>query len=351
MKRTKKQPLSAQVKRKVQNNKPKASKQYDGDTSNVISTGSTLLDLAISGGRVRGGGIPTGILVEVAGPAGSGKTVLLSEIAGAVQRRGGEAIFQDPEGRLNKQFAAMFGVTLTDKNYSMPDTVNQMFQSIRAWEPTNPKAINGVFTDSLAALSTELEMDNKEGDKMGMKRAKDFSEQLRKTCRELVQKNQVMVASNQLRENAGATYGPKYRTPGGEAIGFYCSLRLMASTTTKIKQKETIKGKEVERIIGVTATFTIAKSSVWKPYREAPLTILFDYGIDDIRENLKFVKKYTGATVYSLGGEALDKSLEKAIQIIEEEELEKQLKEETIDLWESIEKRFDSTRKTKKRTL
>mgnify|MGYP006961769342 CR=1 FL=1 len=37
----------------------------DGDISRIISTGSTLLDLAITGGRVRGGGVPGGILVEI----------------------------------------------------------------------------------------------------------------------------------------------------------------------------------------------------------------------------------------------------------------------------------------------
>ena len=55
--------------------KPKRKKQMEGNTETMISTGSTLLDLAISGTRVRGGGLPGGILVEIFGPAGSGKTV------------------------------------------------------------------------------------------------------------------------------------------------------------------------------------------------------------------------------------------------------------------------------------
>ena len=31
----------------------------------IVSTGSTQLDLAIYGGRVRGGGIPGGIIIEI----------------------------------------------------------------------------------------------------------------------------------------------------------------------------------------------------------------------------------------------------------------------------------------------
>ena len=77
------EPLSAQMKRRVVTNverKPKP--EYDGDFGTVISTGSTLLDLAISGGRVHGGGLPGGIFVEAFGPSGSGKTVLLSDREG-----------------------------------------------------------------------------------------------------------------------------------------------------------------------------------------------------------------------------------------------------------------------------
>jgi len=43
-------------------NAPKEKKaKFTGNTEVMISTGSTLLDLAISGGRVKGGGIPGGI--------------------------------------------------------------------------------------------------------------------------------------------------------------------------------------------------------------------------------------------------------------------------------------------------
>jgi len=230
----KKNTLSEQVKAYV-NKHPAKTSEYDGDDSLVISTGSTLLDLAISGGRVYGGGIPAGILVEIFGPAGCGKTVLLCEIAGAIQRAKGEVMFHDPEARLNKQFARMFGLDISSVIYSTPDTVTEVFKAIRSWEP--PEGLNGIFADSLAALSTNLEMGNEEGDKMGMRRAKEFSEELRKTCRVIANKKHLMVCSNQVRVNIDAgPWGQKYITPGGEAIGFYSSLRLRAQKPQKIKE-------------------------------------------------------------------------------------------------------------------
>jgi recombination protein RecA len=349
MKRTSKRAsLSAQVKKRV-SAQPKTTSEYEGNTERMISTGSTLLDLAISGGRINGGGIPSGILVEIFGPSGAGKTVLLCEIAGAIQRQEGQVMFHDPEARLNKQFARMFDLDTDDMNYGKPNTIPQVFKAVREWEPEG-KNINGVFADSLAALSTDMEMGKDEGDKMGMRRPKEFSEELRKTCRILTQKKLLMVCSNQIRDNMDAgPYGQKYRSPGGHAIGFYSSLRLRAGNPTKIKQKTTVSGKEVTKVIGVKIEIEVFKSSIWKPYNKAPLTIIFDYGIDDVRENLQFIKDYTKNTVYTVDGEDLDKSINKAISIIEEEGLEDKLKEEVQRLWKEIESKFDSNRKKKQR--
>jgi recombination protein RecA len=348
MKRTTgKKTLSAQVKRHAES-PVKKKKELDGNTETMITTGSTLLDLAISGGRVPGGGIPGGILVEIFGPSGTGKTVLLCEIAGAVQRKGGDVMFHDPEARLNKQFAAMFDLEVENIEYTTPNTVTEVFNSIQSWEPAGN--LNVIVADSLAALSTDMEMDSKDGDKMGMRRAKEFSEGLRKTARIFPQKNLLMVCSNQVRENLDAgPYGQKYKAPGGEAIGFYSSLRLRMKGATKIKQKITVKGKEVSRIIGITTEIEVFKSSVDKPYRTAPVTILFDYGIDDIRENLKYVKQMTGSKVYSLNGTSLTNSLEGSIELIEEGGHEEELRQEVIQLWEEIESKFDSERKKKQR--
>ncbi len=341
--------LTAQIKRSI-STPVKKKREYDGDFGTVISTGSTLLDLAISGGRIRGGGLPVGILVEIFGPSSCGKTVLLSEIAGAVQRLKGDITFFDPEARLNKQFATIFGLDTTELDYQQPDTVTGLFQSIRAWEPTNLKRVNGIFADSLAALSTDLEMDNKDGDKMGMRRAKEFSEELRKTCRIITSNGYLMVCSNQVRVNTDAgPYGQKYNTPGGEAVGFYSSLRLQARKPGEIKVKEKVAGKEITRTIGVRTEFKVFKSSIWKPYRTAPISILFDYGIDDIRENLQFIKDYTRATTYTLSGEKLAVSLEKSIEVVEEYNAEDDLRNEVIELWESIEQKFEVERKPKQR--
>ena len=354
MERTNKPNLSTQVQRKITraiaDKDTPEKKEYDGDFGTVISTGSTLLDLAISGGRIRGGGLPGGVLVEIFGPSGTGKTVLLSEIAGSIQRQKGEILFHDPEARLNKQFAAMFGFNLDEGNYYRPNTVPEVFTAVRNWSPKGQGLIHGIMADSLAALSTDLEMEGKDGDKMGMRRAKEFSEELRKTCRILSQENYLMVCSNQVRVNVDAgQWGQKYTTPGGESVAFYSSCRLRTQLFKKETKEKTFRGKTVKRVIGVQIEVEVYKNSIWKPHHTAPVTIIFDYGIDDIRQNLQYIKQFSNKSVYTIGGNSLGNRMDEAIAKIESDRREAELKEEVISLWERIELQFQSNRKTKER--
>ena len=320
----------------------------EGNIETMISTGSTLLDLSISGGRVRGGGLPGGILVEISGAESTGKTVLLCEIAGDVQRQGGEVMFLDPEARLNKQFAKLFDLDVDAMNYSNPNTVPEAFKPIVDWEPAPKKKVHIICTDSLAALSTEREMEDE--DKRGQQRAKEFSEHTRKTCRVLQKKNFLMVCSNQLRDNSdGNPYTPKDITPGGRAIPFYSSVRIRCKLIKRIKKELTFAGKKITRITGVRIGTTVFKNTVWEPFHEAQVTLMFNYGVDDIRENLQFIKSHTTQSVYSVGDDKLGKEMLKAIQLVEEHSLEQELKDQVIDLWLKIESEFKEKRQPKRR--
>jgi recombination protein RecA len=315
----------------------------------VVSSGSTLLDLAITGGVNDEGGIPGGMFMEYFGPSGGGKTSLLSELAASVQGKGGMVRFLDPEARLDKEYSQIYGVSMDqDFEYYRPDTVASMFTDyIWPWSPDNPDVINMVASDSIAALSTDLEMDKDEGDKMGMRRAKEFSEGLRKTCR-LVAKRQWLIAfSNQIRMGEGG----KATTPGGMGVPFYASLRIQVKQSYpswQIKKKISFKGKELEKVIGVMSTCTVVKSSIDVPYREAPISVVFGYGIDTIRDELQFYKSTTGEKTYN----CFDKNfqaMEDACIYIENSGYEKKLKARTIGLWREIQEKFKIDRKIKQR--
>jgi RecA/RadA recombinase len=343
--RTKKtEPLSKQVKRHVLKEK-EIEKAFEGNFETMTSTGSTLLDLCISGTRVRGGGVQSGILFVAYGPSQSGKTALLAEMAGNIIKNKGDVQFNDPESRLDQEFGSIFGMHIDKENYHTPDTVTQVFKNLRDWKPKSNK-VNGVFADSLAALSTDLEMENDDGDKMGGRRAKEFSEQLRKHARLLKDNNYIFACSNQIREKMDAgKYEAKYSFPGGKALWFYSTIVCRFGTPKQIVKTISIKGKEVVGTIGIEVEITVEKTAD-RPYRKTPLIITYGYGIDDIRANLQYLKKYKGYTTYCLGENKLSQSLDEAIKIIEScPDSINELKEEVIDLWEEIEHEFDSNRK------
>jgi RecA/RadA recombinase len=327
----------------------KGKAEYEGNTEVMISSGSTLLNLAISGGRKRGGGFIGGTMVVAYGPSGSGKTVLACEVAGYVQRQGGAVNYKDSEARLDRKFSELFDLDYDKINYEKPNTIPEAFQPLYKWK-VDPKKINGYIIDSLAALSTDIEMDNDDGDKMGMRRAKEFSEHLRKGARIVTNNNILLFCTNQIREKADAQkFERKDINPGGKAIEFYSSLILRFSNYKKITKIVKVSGKEVKRVVGIEVEIEVVKSSIWKPHHTAPVIIYYDYGIDDVRANLQYIKDFSNSSVYTIGGQPLNISLDKSVRLIEVSEREQELRDEVIDLWETIESKFEQQRKQKQR--
>lgn len=339
------------------------------DYSVLLSTGSTLLDLAISGGRSRYGGIPGGIMVEIFGTSGGGKTAIMSEIMGNALAHKGKIYILDPEGRLDEEYARIYGVHYDKDSYDRPDTVVQTFKLAREFLLDNEREtikspINVVGTDSLAALSTELEMEK--GDKMGQRRAKDFSQEMRLTARPVANSGNLLICTNQVRQG---DYG--LVTPGGKAPEFYASLRLHVKrkpsldvvkvldlkgdspegeekTAKKVKKEKKEKAK-IERTLGICSEVYVDKSSIDAPYRSAHVYLMFGYGVDDVRANLQYMKEMTVNTMYECPDGFKSNGIEKAIKHIEDANLEKQLKEQVVDLWHSLESRFSTGRKPKVR--
>lgn len=324
----------------------------EGNFEFMVSSGSALLDLAISGGRVYGGGIPSGIILEVFGPPSVGKTALLSEIIASCQLTGGVADILDPEGRMDKSYMQTYGVEMNKDNYSRPRTVPEIFEVINKAGFSTGGAVNCVATDSLAALSTDLELGEK-GDKMGMKRGKEFAQGLRTTAIDIREKNLLIACSNQLKQGPKGSY-----TPGGSAIPFHASLRIQMWPKEMIERKITLTDKskdrgellgEFKKDTGVITECRIVKSSVDEPYRVAPIYIMFNYGMDDIRGNAQFNKDVTKDNMYDCTDGKRYVGMNDVCRYVEDNNLEEALKERTRTLWYQIQDKLKVARKPKVR--
>ncbi len=343
------------------------------DWSRVASTGSLLLDLAISGLRAPRGGLPGGVIVEISGPPGSGKTTIMAELVGSAQRQGGQVRIKDPEQRLDPPYCEKMGVRFDPSIYSRPDTVTDVIEGLvgplvtkdkqtrrahdLAWRP-DPAFLNCDGTDSLAALSTRMEIE--QGDKMGQRRAKELSEGMRLIARHIGHHNILTVFTNQLRDNVdGGQFAPKTVTPGGHAIPFYASVRIQLRPHGRIQANKDspVLGKMIEAYVG--------KNSLDIEWRTAPIRLMFGYGIDDLGANLEWLKAHgemedhptepgKKAAGYVVGDKYFPANmaggpLQHAITYVEENDLEDDIRDWVAEAWRRIEIESRPNRKPKVR--
>lgn len=318
------------------------------NTEKVISTGSTLLDLIISGGRIRGGGLPGGLMVEIFGPSGAGKTAIVTELLASVQYKKGSTKIDDPEGRFDAEYARIYGYDMPKENYTVSDQVKDVFNQLLKWNPVKTQI--GLFVvDSIAALCSETEAG--EWDKRGQAKAKELTQGCRKLSTKLTNTNKIVIFTNHEKDG---DYGKI--TPGGKAVPYHSSLRIRIHGKKPIEKKKTLKSmvrgteteKKITSAIGIESTCEIKKSSIDKEFRSCQIYIIFGVGIDDIRGNLQYIKTMTQDTVYDVFDRTYQ-SMDSAVKYIEDNNLEATLREKVIDIWEQAEQMFDVERKKKVR--
>ncbi len=117
----------------------------------------------------------------------------------------------------------------------------------------------------------------------------------------------------------------------------------------KIKIDKTVElksGVKFTQPVGILSEFYVKKSTIDAPFRSAPIYVMFDYGIDDIRGNLQWYKDMTKNTKYF----CIDKeyvSMADARRYIEENNHEAKLRDNVIDLWLEIDEKLKDIRKPK----
>ncbi|MFJ8435712.1 recombinase RecA [Kitasatospora sp. NPDC094019] len=286
----------------------------------VISTGSTALDVALGVG-----GIPRGRVVEIYGPESSGKTTLTLHLAANAQKAGGTVAFVDAEHALDPEYAKKLGVDTDALLVSQPDTGEQALEITDMLIRSG--AIDLVIIDSVAALVPRAEIEGEMGDSHVGLQARLMSQALRKIAGALNQSNTTAVFINQLREKIGVMFGSPETTTGGRALKFYASVRL------DIRRIETLKdGTEA---VGNRTRVKVVKNKVAAPFKQAEFDILYGVGISreggliDMGVEHGFIRK-SGAW-YTYEGDQLGQGKENARNFLRDnpqlaDEIERKLK-------------------------
>jgi len=287
-----------------------------------ISTGSLGLDMALGIG-----GIPQGRIVEVYGPESSGKTTLALQTIASAQKQDMVCAFIDAEHALDVVYAKNLGVDTDNLLVSQPDFGEQALDVLETL--TRSGAVDLIVVDSVAALTPKAEIEGDMGDTHVGLQARLMSQALRKLTAILHKTNTTVIFINQIRMKIGTMgYGSPETTTGGNALKFYCSVRIDVRRIATLKQGESQIGNRVKA--------KVVKNKVAPPFRQAEFDIMFGEGISyegeliDYGVKLDIIDK-SGAW-FSYGAEKLGQGKENSKQTIKENpemcaEIEQKIKE------------------------
>ena len=277
----------------------------------VIPSGSVLLDEALGVG-----GYPKGRIIEVYGPESSGKTTLTLHAIAECQKQGGTAAFIDAEHALDPQYAKQLGVKIEDLWVSQPDSGEQALEI--ADTLVRSGAVDVVVIDSVAALTPSAEIVGEMGEAHVGLQARLMSQALRKLTANISKSGCIVFFINQIRMKIGVMFGSPETTAGGNALKFYCSVRL------DVRRIETLS-KGTDEAYGNRVRVKVVKNKVAPPFRKCEMDIIFGKGISalgclvDVALKCELLKKSGSwfSRITEAGEEKIGQGRDNAIQFFE----------------------------------
>jgi len=274
---------------------------------NFIPSASLTFDLTI-------GGFARGMITELWGPEGCGKSSFMLQTIAAAQAAGLRALFTDAEQALNFPYAKQLGVQMEDLLICQPNSGEEALDTLE--EMIGSGAIDLAVFDSVAAIVPQAELDGEIGDSIVGVVPRLMGQFVRKVVSSgiLRKSNTALVFINQIREKIGILFGNPETQPGGRALKFTASLRVDMRRIAALKAGE--------KIIGARTRFKVPKSRVCAPYVDGEFDLIYGEGVNrageivDLGVGLGVVEK--SGSWYSHSGERLGAGRFKACAILRE---------------------------------
>lgn len=362
--------ISDQVKAIMKKKSVKKGKAISFTQNDLLSTGSTLLNLAYTDNPY--GGLVKGRYFFMIGDSSSGKTfTALTCLAEACINKNFDdyrLIYDNIEDGALMDWSKYFGKKAADR-------ISAPYYDPETGEPVYHKYVEDFYyyiddllkervpfiyvLDSQDALSSNSEEDKFEDTKKksragkeaagsyGDGKAKIHSANLRRTVNALRDTGSILIIVGQTRDNLGFGFEKKTRS-GGRALKFYAHMESWSSVAGKLEKS--VNGKKRE--LGIKAQITVKKNRFTGKRRTVTVPIYTSIGIDDIGSCIDYLveekriktKKGVGLISDDFGFEG---SRLKLIRHIEENDMYEDLQAVVGEVWAQVEEACIVTRRSR----
>ena len=343
----------------------------------LLKTGSTVLDLAITGRRA--GGFCRGNYFWMVGDSSSGKTFLmltcLAEASVNLHFDTHRFIYDNAEGGAMMDFERYFGRRMVDRLEppAIDDAGMSKYSSeiedfyfhlddalIQAEKPGGQPFIYLLDSmDSLGSRYSETKFQEAKkasrggavakGD-YGDGKAKINSTRIRGVVQRLRKTGSILIILSQTRDNINAgMFEEQQVSAGGHALRFYATVQLWSSVGAKIKR--TVRGRAV--VVGVNCRVKTKKNRFTGRERAVEFPIYYDTGIDDIGGMVDFLvywkhwKNVGGVIDARADFEGVRERREDLVAWVESNNMREDLEDVVESVWNDIERSVAVERKNK----
>ena len=338
------------LRRRPKNNSIKARVEF-------LHSGSTTLNLALSGKGIKGGWA-RGRVGNIVGDGSSGKTLLALELAFWCWKNIKKVksdifpatkkiriVYNNCEGVMDFPLEKMYGKKFVENvEWVCEKRIEKMGRDyisdlmkmkpghfllyiIDSWD-----AIKSVKDEQRTAKA--IKEDKEEEGSYNLEKQK-YASSFFSTISGLMDNNNIdasLILISQVRTKIGVTFGKKTYRTGGKALDFYTH---QVAWVREVEKLTTTKRK-MSWVYGIKSEVKVERSKVSKPFRASRFTILYDYGIDDIDSQIDFL---WGSKTIEWDGKNYTKK--DFIKYIEGNNLEDELAKETERVWNEIESSFE----------
>ncbi len=236
-----------------------------------IPSGSDAIDC------ITGGGYPLGRIIEIFGPASSGKTTGCYHAIAQAQKMFPDKFcaFVDSEYSFDAQYAEALGVNVSELVVAQPDSGTDAFAMVQALVENGASM---VVVDSVAAMLPREEAEEEDYGKSSVgTQARMMSKGLRKLTAIVGKHKCVILFTNQVRDKIGVMYGSPETTAGGKALLYYASIRLKFTRIGKVEEKNANE----KFATAIETKVETVKNKTFAPFKTATIQITFGKGIDN----------------------------------------------------------------------